>query len=534
MVTAKRRVLGTGRRMRHICIRSSLLVLVTAISQALSSGQTHSGPDDSRVIASVGPIPITVREFVDGFECAPAFVKSLKDPKGSYLNFLIDEKLLALEGYANKHDTIGTIRRLVTEIEDDLAVTQWYKEEVMPRISLDSAVVARALGQDNTKIWFRFVFSRDRATMEALSEQLRSGVTFDSIYSTAVDREEIIADEASATVFTATYHNPKIAAALAPLRVGMTSDVVQADDGYYLIHMDRVSMNAVITESEYQTRKVRMEARLRQSEADSVAAGLIKRLMERCPPTLKANALKVLQHELVRAFETSPEQRGISELHMLDRFEPISPQAESAGLRTILVDSDCDRFTVGTFVEWYGLRRYPLDLHAPTKIFAENAKGLVWRMVRDKRLIALARKKGYQNDPEVIWERRLWADKLVYWQERRRIRPPARRSDEQLGAFVREDSQRSGLIESTGAPAAENRPNPADGTMWSIEDHNAVFRSLQALRQNAVITIDENVLAQTHVSSGPVSKPIDVFLTRPGATLPRQAFPTIDRDWQFY
>lgn len=54
------------------------------------------------VLATVGNKKITVREFLCGYEFGPAFVKRDKDSKRRYLKYMIDEKLLALDGYKKR------------------------------------------------------------------------------------------------------------------------------------------------------------------------------------------------------------------------------------------------------------------------------------------------------------------------------------------------------------------------------------------------------------------------------------------------
>ena len=52
------------------------------------------------ILANAGDKKITVREFLYGYEFGPAFPKKVKNSKEVYLNYLINEKLLASEGYA--------------------------------------------------------------------------------------------------------------------------------------------------------------------------------------------------------------------------------------------------------------------------------------------------------------------------------------------------------------------------------------------------------------------------------------------------
>ena len=78
----------------------------------LSYPVQDSIPDDSsnlekiknEIVASVGPINITTDEFYYSYEFGPAFVKREKDSKERYLKYMINEKLLALDGYSRGID----------------------------------------------------------------------------------------------------------------------------------------------------------------------------------------------------------------------------------------------------------------------------------------------------------------------------------------------------------------------------------------------------------------------------------------------
>ena len=50
-------------------------------------------------MAEVGNIRITAEEFVYSYEFGPAFPKRKEDSKRTYLNYMINEKLLSLYGY---------------------------------------------------------------------------------------------------------------------------------------------------------------------------------------------------------------------------------------------------------------------------------------------------------------------------------------------------------------------------------------------------------------------------------------------------
>ena len=73
------------------------------------------------IVAEIGNLKITAEEFVYSYEFGPAFPKKKKDSKLTHLNYMINEKLLALEGYDNGVMEKEYAKEIYNDIESDLA-----------------------------------------------------------------------------------------------------------------------------------------------------------------------------------------------------------------------------------------------------------------------------------------------------------------------------------------------------------------------------------------------------------------------------
>ncbi len=78
-------------------------MLFQGASRLAIGGGAAADSARNTVLATVGTHPITVREFLDSYEFGPAFVKHLPRPKAAHLQYLINEKLIALDGYSHGH-----------------------------------------------------------------------------------------------------------------------------------------------------------------------------------------------------------------------------------------------------------------------------------------------------------------------------------------------------------------------------------------------------------------------------------------------
>ncbi len=79
------------------------------------------------IIAKLDTLKISAEEFYYGYEFGPAFVKREKESKEKYLNYLINEKLMALDGYSRGLDTTAIVVDMLKEYKNDLATEELFK-----------------------------------------------------------------------------------------------------------------------------------------------------------------------------------------------------------------------------------------------------------------------------------------------------------------------------------------------------------------------------------------------------------------------
>ncbi len=97
------------------------------------------------IVARVGPATITAREFLLSYEFGPAFVKREKNPQRRYLDFMINEKLLALDAADRGGRLSPEVRRSVIEIEGDLATEELYREDVLKKVRITEEEIGYAV-----------------------------------------------------------------------------------------------------------------------------------------------------------------------------------------------------------------------------------------------------------------------------------------------------------------------------------------------------------------------------------------------------
>jgi hypothetical protein len=90
-------------------------------TQVLYSNNTTSNFNPNTIVAKVDSITITAEEFYFSYEFGPAFIKRLPNSKQKHLDYLINEKLLALEGYSLNFEDERLVSNSLNAFRDDIA-----------------------------------------------------------------------------------------------------------------------------------------------------------------------------------------------------------------------------------------------------------------------------------------------------------------------------------------------------------------------------------------------------------------------------
>ncbi len=131
-------------------------------------------------------------------------------------------------------DSLGSIKRMLKEIEDDLTVTEWCRQVLAPQVRVDSARVNRGIDEKAIRLAFRSIHSDNYDRISELKKLLKRGATFDSLYSSLEGDPAFALHKVADNFSTVREHNVRVADTLARLRPGTCSGIIQAAPGFYL------------------------------------------------------------------------------------------------------------------------------------------------------------------------------------------------------------------------------------------------------------------------------------------------------------
>jgi hypothetical protein len=482
-------------------------------------------------VARVGTITITAREFLLGYEFGPAFVKRSKDPKRQYVDYLVNEKLLALDGYERGLRRSARVQATLDEIEGDLATEELYKSDVANRVVVTEGEVEEAVRQERTTVSLEWIFCRSKVFADRVTRALAGEASFDSLFVRALG-DSIKADERrlETTRFKLGRSNPEFSRAIDTLRVRTPSAPIAGPDGWYIVRVSNVTMSVLPTQTDEFKLRSDVQRALGQGKSDSLSDAYVRSIMERSAPVIQRTAFNRLAAYLgAKVLKQDTLQRwGILKEFPDLAVSPENAIAASSGRE--LVEMKDGGFTLGEFLAWYRARESAIRLSTRSvQAYESSIESMVWRMVRDRLLMRRARERRLQEKDQVREQMKWWEEKILYDLMKESLADSLRPEDQAVRAFYDLHAGRY-RDRNDGILPYEKAKDDARKDLLEEEYAKRLYRRLAFLRKKYPVAVFERTLASLRVDEE--AKAIDVYAVKKGGTLPRPAFPSIDDRWQ--
>lgn len=489
---------------------------------------------DSLVVATIGNHHITAQEFLLNYEFGPAFPKREQDSKRRYLNFMIYEKLLALEGYALKLDTLDEVKQTLAELEGDLATEELYKDDVLSRVKVSNKDIEGGIQKERFHLPVKWIFARTKEEIDRQFHLLKNDVSFDSLFRVQLNDTVTIDDRSmESTRLRVELRNPMLAKVLDTLKFGTYSSPIEAPDGYYIVKMVDGRMNPIVTQTEEMKLREDVERALIRYQSDSLSDYYVQKMIVDHHPTIIRKSIDILHTYLAKTI-LKPEQ--FSRWGLLQCLEDRWGKADYSDIKSYknepLVQFDDGRYTLKDFLNWYRAREYNLKLDptSPWALFA-SVQRLVWVMVRDKLLIEHALSRGLNNREKVKKQLQWWKDKVVYQAVKSIIADSIQIDDKTLRNYYAE-RQREYKDERGTLIPFEQAKDDVTRDYYSYELTKRLVHRILKLKEQYNVAINDEILNNLYVDIENQPRAIDVYAVKKGGTFPRPAFPTIDYAWQ--
>jgi hypothetical protein len=492
-------------------------LVVSGFSSGDSLQLENNNSIKDSIVATVGPTKITSEEFYYSYEFGPAFIKRKKESKERHLKYMINEKLLALDGYSRGLDKKENVKSLLIEYENDLATEEMFKDEILNLVEISEGEIDTIITQKQIELDIRWLYASSEVELNEYNLALSNGASFDSLYQLQFE-DSIYQDDRSlqTTRFNLGKKNPVLAAIIDNLPIGDISNPVEADDGWYLFKINNVSQNLIVTESE--------ETRLRQEsinfltkkKMDALSNEYVNDLLLDQNPIIKRQVFNVLR-SYIGSYLLS--QELYDEWQLKERLDAaineLGATKENIGSLT-LVETNAGTVQLDQFLTWYWNRDQYIKLFKKDlETYSKSLENIIWQMLRDKLLSDLAQEKGYYQRDVVKSQSKWWKDKIVY-------------------SAVKKEIIESVLLDEDEIKLSSNSNTNSETN--KEERDQQIFLKLQQkineMKGRYDISINEELLENIEVSDENNPKTIDMYTVKKGGLIPRPAYPTIDFEWK--
>jgi len=501
-----------ARRMPHM-----VMVLL------LLAGCRDSRPEE-HVLAQIGDATITVLEFRRDYEQGFPELKRGSDPKTSYLERMIDERLLALEGYRAGVDSALSVQLRIQSLTNELLVGRIFEEDAARSVHVTPADVDSLRRLDAVKFALRFIPIADAETAEeARRRYVEEG--FDAalamIAAETDDGLGLLSTELETDLLSAADLDPLVWKAIHNLPVGTVSEPIAYRSSFLLVEVIDI-VRTPITADPSPDELERYQQIAYAEKSQQAARALIQRTVADSNLRLKGSAYGRLERALWQwlTYREAVQETDLSTLgaQLASDQSPLAqPLRELAP--DIIMETSERSWSVAEFLQEYPHDRYPLSVRSFEEFRSDlyDAFGL---LVRDRIFIRLAIEQGFDSDPSLQTEVRRWSDKWTYQAYRSLIEDSVSVHDADIEAYF--ERYRSNWPDASSL--SEVRPE--------VERHvrhaktSAVLEGVLVELWNATrIEIDRDALGELSIPSPEAaSAPIQLFKASTG----RPAWPVTD------
>lgn len=482
-------------------------------SQNLFFEGDENSKNKNEIVAQIGAIKITAEEFIYSYEFGPAFPKRKDDSKRTHLNYMINEKLLAWDGYEKGLMEKEFAKGIYSDIESDLITEELFKKEILPKVDINESEIEKVIDKKLSEYEIRWLYASDSELLQNYLQQLRNGISFEALFNAQISDSVFIDDrEMKSSLYHIYIKNPVFAQIIDTLAVGNISAPIHTDDGWYIIKIENIWKNIITSESEFNKLKSESINAITKSKMDILSDQYVKGLFESENPTIKRDVFNVLR-SYIGKFSLSSEKYSEWELD-----KKLDNALTNLGLKRgekytglTLVTSESSNISLDEFIIWFRNREQHIKLSKNSFIdFSKSLENLVWLMIRDKLLTAKAYQAGYDESDWVERQAGWWRDKISYSVYRNELANSVTLNYEEINQVD---------------------DNKSCTEILNEELSKKIFYRLNDLKKKYKIKIDEEVLREIQVSVENDRKAIDMYIVKRGNLIPRPAYPSIDSDW---
>ncbi len=516
--------------MKKLALWLFLGVVVVGAWFLLKGKKTGVPPE--KVIAWVGNSPITESEFKYSYEFAMVPPAEGKNARRAYLDYMIKERLLALDGAAHGFDRSPYVVRRLRHREYNDLLEGFYGKYVHGRVKIPEKKLEEALKKSTVTFKLRIWPTRSKEEAEKARAAARKLGLKRYIESQLKKREMQLTDEKH---FETDYLDfldvrPEILNGIKDLQVGEISQPIPFDNGYALFQVVDFRRASITTEElKHGVKRKRMENRLHDIQADSIVHSLMDSVLTPMKIRVKGDIFQKLAPPLY-AWVQARLPFGtplIDAVEKPDTSKKYLVQIHDLLGKTLVTYSG-GRKTVRDYINYMDYFRRHLKHHASLEEFKKALATEIGRMMKNDAFVSIARKDGFEDSTFVVEDLKEWKQKWTYEAYRQFLVKDIHVTDAEVKAYFKRNWRTLGIA-NVDTSQFENYEIEAYNALLHKKQIEFLNQKIEALKRKYPIRIDEKRLAALDLPEGKNHRSFSfLVLKRFSGQL---VFPSVDPNW---
>lgn len=519
--------------MKKLIFLHYLIIGLTLILSCTSDKKSKI--PDSEIVARVGDMIITTAEFKYNFEFSPSPLKLSYEPHKTFLNYLIKEKLMSIEGYRKGYHRKPAVQRAVKNRRYNNLLQAFYKKYVHDRVKIPEQNLKDAIKKSTItwrmRIWptptreeaeRALKIARQIGLAEFIKQQLKKNdlPLENELYfvSDPVDFLDI---------------RPEILNGIKDVKVGEISEPIPFGDGYALFEPLDIKREGIkLDELNYGTRRKKIEARLHDIQADQIIHALMDSILTPMEIKVSSKRVDIIAPLLFKwVSDTLPNGSLLEAIDELNSDKSYLLELKEQFEKPLVIYSNGTK-TVRDYIEYMDYFRRNLIQQTNYENFRNALIMEIGQMMRNDTFVQIAEKDGYGDSSVIISDIKSWEAKWTYDVYRADLVKDIIPTAEELKDYFTKHWRDMDIVPQDST-RFESYYNQVYNEVIHQKHIARLEKELEILRQRYPVWINEEVLNKLElVNYSKDARNISFFVRR---RFDRQAaIPTVDLKWIYY
>ncbi len=435
------------------------------------------------VLASVGNEKITVSDFRRNYEFGLPNLKVEPNRKLSYLQYMIYEKVLSLEGYKLGLNNSPRVKDLENDLLNELLIEELFIKNVNSKIVVKPEEVKQAIlkSQVSWKMNYWFESNIEQAKF-IRSEIIKNGFekTIGKILKSNPELKFKLNDFETNYV-TWLEIAPDVLDKIKNLSINQISEPIKLGKGYFLFQIKDIRRSGTTDfdlKNKYETFRQILYYRKLKKEAGKYVSSI----MQPKNVITKGKALHELTTEFIAWKQDTLKQT----------FKDFVEKNNIELLNKPLVKFEKHIWRVSDFIKKFNTKRIKTTSLSKTKIAGEISKQIALE-VRNNELVKLALKNNLDKNEHLKKQLKEWRDKWVYEEARKYFLKKTKITDKEAKDFF-QNNITSFQVNAKEIPKYKEYKNTAKKFAYIKKAEKILLTRIDSLKKIYPIHINKEIL----------------------------------------